>query len=246
MKRLREIWDEHRYGILCTISFYLIVAIILMSIKINRIQSILELELEYMPLTEEEIAEQLLAEAEREALRKKSSDEEVEKMLRSITVNENADREKSSSDADLERYIEETISQIDGHKGHDLYKATRDENFSEDSLRNLRDKLEDELDALESTFYAEGGSVTYSLGNRYKRYLPIPIFKCENGGEITVNIGVNQKGKVVRATISEENSDPDPQLRETAVDAALRSTFNEKGDGPEIETGTITYHFVKQ
>ena len=60
-----------------------------------------------------------------------------------------------------------------------------------------------------------------------------------------IDIQVNPSGRVVKATVNAQ-SDPDEQLQETAVDAALRAIFNTKSDAPAIEHGTITYNFVKQ
>jgi TonB family protein len=175
------------------------------------------------------------------------AESEVQEMLRSLVSNENADRNnrRTSATQDLEQYIEETLNEINGHKGSDLYKAQRDNNFKRDSLQHISDKLEQELDSLKSTFYQDGSSVSYKLGNRYARKLPIPVFKCENGGKIVVDIQVNPNGRVVKATVNPA-SDPDEQLQETAVDAALRALFNAKGDAPALEYGTITYNFVKQ
>lgn len=243
----RQIFKEHKQGIYGTILFHLILIVALLSMKLHNIQQIMELELEYQEADTKQVIEQIQEEQRREELRQKSADAEVEEMLRSMVSNENADRNNQRTEQSnaIERYIEEAISEINGHQGSDLYKAQRDKNFSQDSLQHLSDQLESELDSLKSTFYQAGSSVSYKLGKRYARKLPIPVFKCENGGKVVVDIEVNRNGRVIKATANSE-SDPDEQLRETAVDAALRSIFNAKSDAPEIERGTITYNFVKQ
>ena len=215
--------------------------------KLNSIQQIIELELEYMQSTQEELQELIEEEQRREEIRAKSADEEVAQMLRSLVSNENADptNQRTAESSDLEQYIEETLNEINGHRGSDLYKAQRDQNFKRDSLQHISDRLENELDSLKSTFYQAGSSVSYKLGKRYARRLPIPVFKCENGGKVIIDIQVNPSGRVVKATVNAQ-SDPDEQLQETAVDAALRAIFNTNSDAPAIEHGTITYNFVKQ
>lgn len=248
MKRfIKNITEGKHSGIYGTVLVHLILLVIILSMKLNSIQQIIELELEYMQTTEEELQELLKEEQRREEIRERSADEEVAEMLRSLVSNENADpqNQRTAESSDLEQYIEETLNEINGHRGSDLYKAQRDQNFKRDSLQHISDRLENELDSLKSTFYQAGSSVSYKLGKRYARRLPIPVFKCENGGTVVIDIQVNPSGRVVKATVNEK-SDPDEQLQETAVDAALRAIFNSKSDAPAIEHGTITYNFVKQ
>lgn len=244
IKKFTEGKNSGWYG---TILFHLVLLVILLSIKLHNIQQIIELQLEFEDAPIEQVIEKTIEEQKREELRKQSADEEVAKMLRSLVSNENADRnnQRTIESSNLEQYIEETLNEINGHKGSDLYKAKRDKNFSRDSLQHLSDRLENELDSLKSTFYQAGSSVSYKLGKRYARKLPIPVFKCENGGKIVVDIEVNPSGRVTKATIN-DLSDSDDQLRETAINAALSSIFNAKKDAPQIERGTITYNFVKQ
>ena len=77
-------------------------------------------------------------------------------------------------------------------------------------------------------------------------FLPIPVFKCEYGGKVVVEILVNPKGVVQKAKILEDQSQSDDSLWRVAADAAKRSRFNEKPDAPALQKGTITYNFVKQ
>lgn len=244
---IKHITEGKHSGLYGTILVHLILLVIVLSMKLNSIQQIIELELEYMQAPQEELQEMLKEEQHRKELREKSADEEVAAMLRSLVSNENADpsNQRTAESSDIEQYIEKTLNEINGHKGSDLYKAQRDQNFKQDSLQHISDRLENELDSLKSTFYQAGSSVSYKLGKRYARKLPIPVFKCENGGMVIIDIQVNPSGRVVKATVNTK-SDPDVQLQETAVDAALRAIFNSKGDAPAIEYGTITYNFIKQ
>ena len=99
---------------------------------------------------------------------------------------------------------------------------------------------------MKSTFYAGESSVSYNLKDRYARFLPIPVFKCEYGGKVVVEILVNPKGVVQKAKILEDQSQSDDCLWRVAADAAKRSRFNEKPGAPALQKGTITYNFVKQ
>ncbi|MEI3153768.1 MAG: energy transducer TonB [Odoribacter sp.] len=88
--------------------------------------------------------------------------------------------------------------------------------------------------------------MSYNLKDRYARFLPIPVFKCEYGGRVVVEITVNPRGIVQKAVVLESQSQADDCLWRVAVDAAERSRFNEKPNAPAQQKGTITYNFVKQ
>ena len=88
--------------------------------------------------------------------------------------------------------------------------------------------------------------MSYNIKGRYKTYLPIPVYKCEFGGKVVVAVVVNRQGRVLKAEVVDKESNQDSNLREVAVDAALRSEFNVDASAPERLAGTITYNFVKQ
>lgn len=91
------------------------------------------------------------------------------------------------------------------------------------------------------------GSVTvsFSLTNpvRHSRYLHIPAYLCEAGGEVVVQITVDRGGEVVAARV---RSGGDECMRETALRAARESLFNIDNSAPERQTGTISYLFIPQ
>lgn len=88
-------------------------------------------------------------------------------------------------------------------------------------------------------------TVSFSLTNpvRYARDLVIPAYLCEAGGDVEVSITVNRGGEVVAARVI---SGGDDCMRETAIEAARRSSFNIDNSAPERQTGTITYIFIPQ
>ena len=88
-------------------------------------------------------------------------------------------------------------------------------------------------------------TVSFSLKNptRYSRDLVIPAYLCEAGGDVEVSITVNRAGEVIAARVV---SGGDDCMRETAIEAARRSTFNIDNSAPERQTGTISYIFIPQ
>lgn len=236
---------DHRHGLMGTIIFHLLLAIMLVSMGISRIGRHTEMEI-MLEMPEPEIIQQKQEEQKRkEEIVRKSSDEEVEKLLRSMAVNEDVKQNKQATVEQIDQYIQEIQDELRDGYG-DRYAVKKDKNHRSDSLLYQQERRQRELDSLQSTLYVGESSVSYKLKDRYQRYLPIPVFKCEFGGKVVVNIVVNRKGSVLKAEIVEAESQQDDCLREVAVDAALRSRFNEDNKAPERQSGTITYHFVKQ
>jgi len=243
----KKLLYKHRHGIMGTIIFHLLLGITLLSAEISHMETRRELEIEWDKPEPEVVQQKQQEELKKQELRRQTADEEVEKMLRTIAVNENA-RAKTSQphpSQDVQKYIQEIQEELDGSYGN-RYKARKDKHHQADSLQHAKDEQQRKLDSLQSTVYAGKSSVSYKIGNRYKIFLPIPIFKCEHGGKIVVKVIVNPKGKVIKAEVVDASSKADESLREVAVDAALRSSFNQDDKAPERQSGTITYHFVKQ
>ena len=89
------------------------------------------------------------------------------------------------------------------------------------------------------------GTVSFSLTDpvRTRRYLEVPAYQCEGGGEVVVGITVNPSGEVVAAKVA---SGGDDCMREAALEAARNSLFNIDDSAPARQSGTITYLFIPQ
>jgi hypothetical protein len=108
------------------------------------------------------------------------------------------------------------------------------------------EKNDDELEKMAAD-YQGPTRIYYDLKGRYHTYLPIPIYKCEGSGKVTLAIIVNQKGIVESAqVIGPESTTTEQCLLETAVRSALASRFNQDAASPKVQGGTISYHFVAQ
>lgn len=248
--RIKQLLLTHRYGIMGTVIFHLLLAILLLSLEISKLQTPVALEVVVETLPQEVLEKKVEEKIKQAEILRKSSEEEVNKMLRSIVTNENVKRpaRQKSSAEDLQKYIDEVTEELKERASSDpgRYKPKKDKHFKNDSLQYARNKKERMLDSLKSVRYVGESSVSYNLKDRYGRNLPIPVFKCEFGGKVVVTIVVNQRGVVQKAEVVDAQSKNDECLRDVAVDAALRSTFSEKLDAPAQQQGTITYNFVKQ
>lgn len=95
------------------------------------------------------------------------------------------------------------------------------------------------------THYKGGVTVRYKFENpvRNKRDLIIPAYRCETGGQVEVEVVLNQGGEVISAKVVWGG---DEEMRREALRAARASLFDINFDAPDRHTGTITYTFIPQ
>ena len=85
-------------------------------------------------------------------------------------------------------------------------------------------------------------SMHYSLVNRTHRYLPTPVYLCESGGKIVVNITVNSLGKVTNSSINEAASIDNQCLKDHAIEYANNARFSSDAS-KKSQLGSITFYF---
>ena len=90
-----------------------------------------------------------------------------------------------------------------------------------------------------------GDGLSYNLSGRNSMGLPLPKGKFKENGTVVVQITVDRYGKVTKAIAIDKGSNTtNTALRRMAEEAAKKSIFNAKPSAPEIQRGTITYHFI--
>ena len=147
-----------------------------------------------------------------------------------------------------ENTIDEKIAQLDA--------AIDDTEFgSDESLREAREKLKETREMAkrqQSNGSVEKGSgnrnttISYDLENRRDIIIPNPVYTCDAGGTIVINIQVNALGKVTKTSFNKKaSSTQNGCLIESAETYAKKARFN---TAPKLQNqkGTITYNFPGQ
>jgi len=239
-------------GILGTVIFHLIAAIIFMSFQLRslKIDDRDEFVIEFAPEEEKpEIQEKLISLPATTLERILQDDPEMLNIARNLA---NKSEEKVNPDDYIDMVKEELIKS--GKLSEDNYidELKRNRlNTEDDKMAFEKEEPAKEDKPLESqemaANYKGATRIYYDLAGRTHTYLPIPIYKCQGAGKVALRIEVNQKGSVEKAqVIAGESTTSEPCLIETAVNSALISRFNSDVASPKIQTGTLTYHFVAQ
>lgn len=116
------------------------------------------------------------------------------------------------------------------------------EQGADDVASANKDNLPDE----NAQQYKGPSVISYTLDGRKAISLPVPAYKCQGGGDVSVQISVNRKGYVVAAQVIESVSSSDECLIRSAVAAAKRSRFRASSSAPERQVGEIVYRFIAQ
>ncbi len=99
-----------------------------------------------------------------------------------------------------------------------------------------------------SGYYGNGGTGSggdYQLGNRKPLLRPKPAYICNEEGLVIVEIEVDVKGRVVKATAGIKGSTNTAAcLLSQAKEAALKTTWQPDSKAPSKQIGTIKYRFT--
>ena len=234
---------DHRIGLCVTLIAYLLLMIVFVSSKIVvgrrphqqgmfiDLQSLAELEQERDRLAEE-------------VRRRQQEGEEIDwRSIRNQASNENALNEKLRDDrgtnaAELNRAAAEAEARMQANReayeqGLAEERAIRERRGREDGSEHQDRKVKGRV------------TVSFSLTNpvRTSRWLEVPAYLCEGGGDVEVSITVDRAGKVVGARVV---GGGDACMRDEALRAARSSLFNIDETAPAKQTGTITYIFIPQ
>jgi hypothetical protein len=245
-------YEGRLVGVLGAVIIHLVAGIIFMSFQMRALKADLSNEflIEFAPEEEPPEVKEKIIELPANALERiLQGDEEMLNIARNLAS-------KSDVTIDPADYIDMVKEELikSGKLGADNYidEQKRKNEAGEDEDITIRkedtEKEEKPLESQEMAANYKGPTrIYYDLAGRTHKYLPIPIYKCQGAGKVTLSIEVSQTGVVEKALIIEkESTTADPCLIETAVRSALISRFNSDIKSPKVQTGTLTYHFVAQ
>jgi len=238
------IWLEKRQiGILTTIAVHLLIvsAFLIVKLRANVVQEYgiiidpSQMRFDMVELSPEEIQEQ-------EATVTQELMQTIRQEMRNIPVNVIEQRAQENVERMRQQILaEENIS--DPVRVQD----TAVETANADDV--LPDNVYDERFPLDAsggrTVYRGPTTVSYELSGRRHTSMPRPVYRCQTGGTIVVDIVVNNNGYVVTATVNSGRSNSnDACLVNEAVRYAERSRFNQSTLARQ--NGTIAYMFQTQ
>jgi outer membrane biosynthesis protein TonB len=235
-------------AVMATIILHLTIAVIFMSVKISALKR--EMAAEIILSVDQELpdpAEQKAIELSKSGQFNGASFDDMVNVIKNL-----ADKPVDIDPKEYEKMVRDELiksgmiseknypdEQAEDKTGTDEIPVPADQ--EKPSLTEKKEKPEEK-----GTFRGPT-RIFYDLAGRHHVYLPIPIYKCEGAGQLTLTIEVDRNGNVIKAEpASSLSSTKDPCLTETAVEYALKSKFNSDQSAPVRQAGFLTFVFVAQ
>jgi hypothetical protein len=235
---MRIIPDDKINGILGTIIFHMLLVLLFLTVKVGDVR---RKQMEYIPIEFDQKLmdmQEFIKNMENKNVEIEPLEEEVR---RNIAVNVASQMNEKIS---TEKYIEQLKEEL-GIENLQQYldrKLPEEGNITYSEEKNDSESEESAPDKE----YLGPTNVTYFLENRFKQYLPIPVYTCKGGGLVVVNIIVSQKGDVISTSISEDSETKDECLMVTAIKYASQTRFNADFNADLRQKGYIMYQFIPQ
>ncbi len=93
-----------------------------------------------------------------------------------------------------------------------------------------------------SSIVNKNSSISYSLVDRTHTFLPTPVYLCEYGGKVVINITVNNEGNVTDAYVNNSSASTNGCLIDSALEYAKAAKFN-SDTTKASQIGSITFYF---
>ncbi len=133
------------------------------------------------------------------------------------------------------------LSEESASNNNDISDLNHEEISSFSKVNSILNNRTKKKEASESS--NRKSTIRYSLVDRTDEFLPIPIYLCEDGGTIVINITVNEQGKVIDTYVNSSSTSTNECLIESALDYAKQAKFN-ASPGKKSQLGSITFNFV--
>jgi Gram-negative bacterial tonB protein. len=233
---------EKKIGLYTTIIFHLVVLIIFLVYKIHGVvaeETSFVLDFSGQEKIEQEIKKQEIKERASRELDEMLSGRASSRSIRNVAVN------RSNRALKDDRFKNPNQVYDEARELQRKLDASRREALKEQNSGDVATPGKKVKESKSETY--KGPSVlSYTLEGRRGLYLPIPVYKCVGGGDVSVRIVVNRKGYVVSAEVIKSASASDPCICRYAVEAAKRSRFSASSKAPEKQIGEIVYRFIPQ
>lgn len=243
---------DHRLGLSVMVIAYLLLGIIFLASKIAigsrphmqgiyvDLKTLAELEAEKERLEREIELKQQMDDIDWSAVRNRQSNDAL--------LNENLRDDRGTNTSEINESAKDIAEGMAANRA--AYEAGMAEAQSILDAERNRDKQggnksDKNSKKGEDAKYKGGVTVRYSFKDpvRTKRELIIPAYKCEAGGQVVIEVTLNNGGEVTSARVKEGG---DERMREEALKAARASLFNIDNTAPARHTGTIVYTFIPQ
>jgi len=228
------------------VHMFLLIVFLLIKIQGFKQNSDLDISLDYSQVVSEEVqpAKYELTPSEKAYLDRLIAQAENPSNQAS-NVSERLEKEIST-----ESFVNEYLNQLNDQRSEEWRKQQEEIN-NQLQQPDYVPPVFDEKKEIEMDNYSGPSNISYEFlsapFNRFKTYLPVPVYKCQGEGTVIVTIEVDQSGKVVSANpeLTQDFADKDCLL-EVARNYAMKTRFEGNINAPKSHKARIIYTFIPQ
>jgi hypothetical protein len=235
---------ENINGLLGTVIFHLLIVVVIMATRLST--DIRQPEHSMLIEFETDVSEEVFRELTESLMEQPSDEYEPPQLRRNIAVNISEPRPLSD---EFKNMSQQQLSELE-NRVEEILNNSANGNIPQPERPEINFETPEEVirqDNPEDEPYTGPTTITYNLPGRQHLRMPVPVYKCPDGGIVEVSISVNQQGRVIKADIRSKPDDLNERCNfEMAMEAALGSRFNARTDAPQVQNGTITFYFQKQ
>ncbi len=247
---LKKWFNRNIHGILGTAILHLFILILFLSLKIHSLKEIKEqrITLDFSELEQEKkrAAEEKLKLTQAEA-------EYLDRVLvqqlnisnRASNITQKLDEELSTKNYinQVERELDQARSEEWKRQQEEIQKKLKSNDFIPEEKQQVKE--------LDIDDYKGPTNISYEFleppANRYKTYLPVPVYKCQGEGTVQVDITVDQTGRVLSSSAFVQKDFPDKDcMLEISEKFARLTRFEGMLSAPKAQKARIIYRFIKQ
>jgi len=252
MRKVNEIYKKNIYGVIATLTFHIIVLIILLSSNLNYGKKytedavVLDFSIQEIKLPEPDKEKVLKPDITTSSQQMPGSNQ----LQSNRAVNDASKGAGKSSSGSNDPFFDKAYNkEIEAAKQlvNDVNKTLAKKIPKIGDVKMPEDNTEGKTrEEVKQSNFKGKSNIHYFLENRFHARLPIPVYLAEGGGEVIVDIIVGRDGHVLSANPRPNSKIADLTILAYAKQAAEKTWFNEDASAPEKQKGTITYQFVAQ
>jgi hypothetical protein len=243
-------FNQNIQGILGTTIFHMLLIILFLILKIQSFKEIPEhrITLDFSEMEEEErrAAEEKLRLTQVEA-------EYLDRLLeQQLNISNRASNigDKIEEKISTENYVNRVEQELDQTRTEEwrkqqeeIQKKLNQQDFVPEEIQPVKEPDIDDYKGLTNINY----EFLEAPVNRYKVYLPVPVYKCLGEGTVQVDITVDQTGRVLSSKAYVQQDFPDKNcMIEIAEKYARITRFEGMLSAPKAQKARIIYKFIKQ
>lgn len=252
MGKVNEIYKQNIYGVITTLTFHIIVLIVLLTSNLKYGKQspeeaiLLDFTIEQVKLPDPEKEKEQLKEITTLAQQIPGSNQLASNRAVNDASNEKSRSSVRSNDPFFDKAYNKEIAEAK-QLVNDVNKNLARKIPVIGNIPMPEDNAEGKTrEEVKQSNFKGKSNIHYFLENRYHARLPIPVYLAEGGGEVIVDIVVARDGRVLNANPRQNPRITDMTIMAYAKQAAEKTWFNEDAKAPERQRGTITYLFMAQ